>query len=205
MRIAILTAVFLSFFSAFAQAGTKRIVALGDSLTAGYGLKAGEDYGTQLQTYLKDKGLDVRVDNAGVSGDTSAGGLARVDWATAGDPAPSLVIVAFGGNDLLRGIEPAVMESNLRGILQKLKTANIPAILYGMKAPLNLPTAYRQKFDAVYARLADEFDVPLYPFFLDGVAMDPALNIEDGVHPNTQGIAVMVARTGPLVVDLIAE
>ena len=193
----LLTSLIFSATPAFAE--TKRIVALGDSLTAGYGLQSGEDYATQLQEALKAKGLDVKVDNAGVSGDTAAGGLSRLNWAISGEPKPDLVIVALGANDMLRGIDPATTRKNLFSILSTLKEKGIPAVLYGMKAPLNLPTSYRSKFNAIYPDLSKEFDAPLYPFFLEGVAMNSKLNLEDGVHPTKDGVALMVDKTAPLI------
>ena len=180
-------------------AETLRIVTLGDSLTAGYGLQAGEDYATQLQASLVKEGVDVKIDNAGVSGDTSAGGLSRVDWAIGGEPKPSLVIVALGANDMLRGVDPLTTENNLRSILTNLRKKDVPAFLYGMKAPFNLPATYRKPFNAMYPKLAEEFDIPLYPFFLEGVAMNPKLNLEDGVHPTKEGVALMVEKTEPLI------
>lgn len=189
----------LIFSSSPSFAETKRIVALGDSLTAGYGLQSGEDYATQLQDALKAKGLNVKVDNAGVSGDTAAGGLSRLNWAISGEPKPDLVIVALGANDMLRGIDPATTRKNLAYILSTLKEKDIPAVLYGMKAPLNLPAQYRTKFNALYPELAKEYSAPLYPFFLEGVAMNSKLNLEDGVHPTKEGIALMVEKTLPLI------
>ena len=181
------------------QGTPMRIVALGDSLTAGYGLQGGQDYPSRLQEALRQQGYDVTVDNAGVSGDTSAGGLARIEWAIAGERTPDLVIVALGANDMLRGIAVSETEKNLRGILQKLKDRNIPAILYGMKAPINMPLMFRSNLEKMYIKLAREFDAPLYPFFLEGVAMEPDMNIADGYHPNEKGIAHMVEKTLPLV------
>ncbi len=197
-------AIFLTLFFLFplhsaAFAETLRVVALGDSLTAGYGLQAGEDYATQLQQALIAKDLDVKIDNAGVSGDTSAGGLSRLEWSVSGEPKPSLVIVALGANDMLRAVDPATTEVNLRSILEKIKAKGIPAILYGMKAPINMPPAYRKSFNDIYPKLAEEFDLPLYPFFLEGVAMNAKLNLQDGVHPTKEGIAIMVEKTLPLI------
>ncbi len=177
----------------------QRIVALGDSLTAGYGLQGGEDFASRLQATLISDGLNVKVDNAGVSGDTTAGGKARLEWAVAGDPKPKLVIVALGGNDLLRAIDPAVTKENLRAILKDLQSRNIPALLVGMRSPTNMGPAYRSHFDKIYKDLAKEFDVPLYPFFLEGVAMRADLNLPDGIHPNTKGIDVMVKGILPTV------
>lgn len=203
---AICLAVLLLFpLNSAAFAETLRIVALGDSLTAGYGLQAGEDYPTQLQKALIDKGIDVKIDNAGVSGDTTAGGLSRLEWVTSGEPKPTLTIVALGANDMLRAIDPATTESNLRSILQKLKAKNIPAVLYGMNAPINMPPTYRKSFNSLYPKLADEFGVPLYPFFLEDVAMNPKLNLEDGIHPTKEGIALIVKKTLPFIEEQLKK
>ncbi|PZP56828.1 MAG: arylesterase [Micavibrio aeruginosavorus] len=197
---AIILSLFLIVSSSSAALAEKlRIVALGDSLTAGYGLQAGEDYANQLQQALISKGLDVKIDNAGVSGDTTAGGLSRLEWVTAGEPKPALVIVALGANDMLRAIDPSTTESNLRSILKNLKDKDIPAVLYGMKAPINMPPAYRKSFNDIYPTLSEEFDVPLYPFFLEGIAMNSKLNLDDGVHPTKEGVALMVEKTSPLI------
>lgn len=188
-----------AFPASAADTQAKRIVALGDSLTAGYGLQAGQDFATQLQLALQAEKYNVKIDNAGVSGDTSAGGRSRLDWAVSGEPRPSLVIVALGGNDLLRGLDPQVTRDNLDAILKELQKRNLPVLLLGMKSPTNLGPFYQKKFDAIYPDLADEYDVPLYPFFLQDVAMNPALNQADGVHPNPQGVAVMVKNILPAV------
>ncbi len=190
---------FLLLFTPMSAKAQDRIVALGDSLTAGYGLEAGEDFATRLQEALIADGIPVKIDNAGVSGDTSQGGLNRVDWAIQGEPAPKLVILALGANDMLRGIDPAVTKANLSGILDKLKAKDIPVLLVGMRSPANLGPFFRGKFDKMYRELADEYDVPLYPFFLDGVAMKQELNLSDGMHPNQKGIAIMVEKILPTV------
>jgi acyl-CoA thioesterase-1 len=176
-----------------------RVVALGDSLTAGYGLQAGEDFATKLQEALIADGVNVKIDNAGVSGDTSAGGKSRLEWAVAGDVKPRLVIVALGANDMLRGLDPAVTKENLGAILTELKKQKIPALLVGMKSPTNLGPLFQGKFDKIYPALAKEYNVPLYPFFLDGVAMKSELNLDDGIHPNTKGIEVIVKNILPAV------
>lgn len=193
----------LSFYALPGYAAPLRVVALGDSLTAGYGLKGGEDYASRLEAALKKKGLDVTIANAGVSGDTTAGGVSRLDWAIAGKTPPDLVIIALGANDMLRGVSPEITEKNLEAILKKLAQKNIPAVLYGMRTPVNLPLAYRTKFESIYPRLAKKYDVALYPFFLEGVATNPTLNLADGVHPNTKGIAVMVEKTVPIIYDAL--
>ncbi len=199
MRIALFFLIFCIFPMAVKAEAPLRIVALGDSLTAGYGLESGQDFATKLQEALIADGISVKIDNAGVSGDTSAGGLARVDWATAGDPSPKLVIVALGANDMLRGIDPDVTRKNLAAILDRLKEKNIPVLLAGMRSPTNLGPFFRGKFDKMYRELAREYDVPLYPFFLEGVAMNAELNLSDGIHPNQKGIAIMVENILPSV------
>lgn len=177
------------------------LVALGDSLTAGYGLPADKAFPVQLEAALKAAGVSVRVINAGVSGDTSAGGLARLDWVL-GDR-PQAAIVALGANDMLRGIDPAVTEANLDKIVTRLKQRGIRVLLVGMLAQPTLGNDYRKAFDAVYPRLAAKHELPLYPFFLDGVAADPKLNQGDGIHPTAEGIAVMVRGILPQVRALV--
>jgi len=177
------------------------LVALGDSLTAGYGLPADKAFPVQLEAALKAAGVSVRVINAGVSGDTSAGGLARLDWVL-GDR-PQAAIVALGANDMLRGIDPKVTEANLDKIITRMKERNIRVLLVGMLAQPTLGNDYRKAFDAVYPRLAAKHELPLYPFFLDGVAADPKLNQGDGIHPTAEGIAVMVRGILPQVSALV--
>lgn len=200
-----LLAAALCFLASPAAAETARVVALGDSLTAGYGLQQGEDFVSQLQKSLTAEGLDVKLENAGVSGDTSAGGKSRLEWAIGGEPKPRLVIVALGGNDLLRGIEPKVTYDNLDFILKTLKDKEIPALLVGMKSPTNLGPFYQKKFDRIYPDLADEYDVPLYPFFLDGVAMIPSMNQDDGIHPNIEGVRLIVKNITPEIKDALKD
>jgi len=180
-----------------------RITVLGDSLTAGLGLAAAETFPTQLEKALRRQGLKVDVANAGVSGDTTAGGLARLDWTLADDP--QLVIVELGANDALRGLSPDEAAANLDAILTRLKQKGVPALLIGMRAPRNLGPDYYNSFNAIYPRLAGKHDVPLYPFFLDGVVGNPALNQTDGIHPNPQGVAVIVKRILPLVLQTIGQ
>jgi acyl-CoA thioesterase-1 len=175
----------------------KRLLVLGDSLTAGYGLAAGETFPEQLERALQQAGHNVTVINAGVSGDTTAGGLARLDWALRDDP--QLVIVELGGNDALRGLPPEETFDNLDAILERLDTAGISIILTGMQAPRNLGVDYTTDFDQIYPRLASKYKVSFYPFFLDGVALDPALNQADGIHPNSAGVAVIVDRMLPVL------
>lgn len=174
-----------------------RIAVLGDSLTAGYGLAADQSFPAQLEAALRQRGYPVEVQNAGVSGDTTAGGLARLDWLL--DSRPDLVIVELGGNDALRGIDPESTRANLDAILVRLKQNGIRPLLAGMRAPRNLGRDYYTKFDALYPELAQRHGVPFYPFFLDGVAGRPELNLGDGIHPDPAGIAVIVRQIQPLV------
>ncbi len=180
-----------------------RLTVLGDSLTAGYGLTAEEAFPAQLERALQAQGLAVSVSNAGVSGDTTAGGLARLDWALA--DRPDLVIVELGANDALRALPPAATAANLDAILTRLQQRKVAVLLAGMVAPRNLGRDYYGNFDAIYPRLAAKYQVPLYPFFLDGVAGDPALNQADGIHPNPRGVAKIVRRIMPLVQKTLAE
>jgi len=184
-----------------AAARVPEILALGDSLTAGYGLPAQEAFPVRLQARLRDQGVEVRVVNAGVSGDTTAGGLARADWALADKP--DFVILALGANDALRGIDPATVRSNLDQLITKIQASGAKMLLLGMLAPPNWGDAYKRDFDNIYPELAKAHNVPLYPFFLEGVAMDPALNQPDGLHPNEKGVAVLVDHIAPLVAKLV--
>jgi acyl-CoA thioesterase I len=172
-----------------------RILAFGDSLTSGYGLPDEDSFPAQLQRALIAAGEAVTVVNGGVAGDTSAGGLARLDWSLADKP--DLVILEFGANDGLRGLDPAATRKNLASMLTRLARDGIPTLLVGMKAPRNLGPDYVAAFDPIYEDLAREFQVPLDPFYLDGVAGDPALNQSDGIHPNAAGVAVIVKRIAP--------
>lgn len=177
------------------------ILALGTSLTQGYNLPPGTDFTVQLEQALTKGGRSVRIINAGVSGDTSAGGLARLDWAL-GEPVDA-AIVELGSNDALRGLSPKQTEANLDAILTKLKSRKIRVLLTGMLAPRNLGPDYGKDFDAIYPRLAAKHGVPLYPFFLDGVAANLKLNQADGIHPNEEGTKVIVARILPYVEKLV--
>lgn len=180
---------------------TVKIVALGDSLTHGYGLPPAEGFVPQLERWLHANGAPwAQVINAGVSGDTTAGGLARLDWSLA-DGGDAL-IVALGGNDLLRGLDPAASRQNLRGILEGAQARGLPVLLSGMQAPGNYGPEFKQAFDAMYPDLAAEFGALHDPFFLAGVTEDRTLWQEDGIHPNADGVAVIVERIGPMVLDL---
>jgi len=180
-----------------------RILVLGDSLSAGYGLPAAEAFPAQLEQALRQSGQAVRVINAGVSGDTTAGGLARLDWALA--ERPQLVIVQLGANDALRGLDPEQARANLDAILTRLQREGAQVLLAGMRAPRNLGPAYYTKFDRIYGDLARKHRVALDPFFLEGVALRPELNQSDGLHPNAEGVAVVVRRLLPQVRALLAE
>lgn len=186
-----------------AEAREVRILALGDSLTAGYGLARAEGFVAQLEAALRAKGIPARVLDGGVSGDTTAGGRARLDWALA--DRPDVAIVALGGNDGLRAIPPDATYANLDAILRRLAERNVPALLAGMLAPPNLGAEYGEAFRGAFERLAREHDVVFYPFFLDGVAAEPVLNQPDGIHPNARGVAVMVERILPAVERLIEK
>ena len=183
-----------------------RILALGDSLTQGYGLPPGADYPAVLEQALKAQGLNVVIVNGGVSGDTSAGGLARLDWSLA-DPkgVPDAVIVELGANDGLRGLPVSEMEKNLDAILAGLKARNIPVLFVGMKGPRNFGSQYAAEYDAVFAHLAKKYGVLFYPFFLEGVALEASLAQADGLHPNQAGVQAIVKRLVPIAARLVQQ
>jgi acyl-CoA thioesterase-1 len=179
------------------QASTRpiKLVALGDSLTAGYGLPASGAFPVKLQKALQAKGIAVEIGNAGVSGDTSSGGLARLDWSIGKDTEG--VILELGANDALRGLDPQVTRNALEEILKRMKARNIPVLLCGMYAPPNYGKDYAAKFNAIYPDLAKQYGVPLYPFFLDGVATVQRLTQPDGLHPTAEGIDAIVTNILP--------
>jgi acyl-CoA thioesterase-1 len=181
-----------------AQTEPVKLAILGDSLAAGYGLAPAQAFPARLQAALKEKGRNVTVINHGVSGDTTAGGVERLDWML-GDR-PDIVLVELGGNDALRALDPAATERNLDTIVKKLKEAGVTVWLAGMLAPRNFGPEYAKSFDAVFKKIADKYEVPFYAFFLDGVAQDPALNQPDGIHPNARGVDVVVERIIPFVI-----
>jgi acyl-CoA thioesterase I len=185
-----------------AGAAPVKLLAFGDSLIHGYGLDAGATFPEQLESALRARGFDVRVINGGNSGDTTAGGRARLDWALADKP--DAVLVELGANDGLRGLDPGQTYENLDAILTRLSAEKLPVLLAGMLAPRNLGAEYTQEFDSVFPRLAEKHGVALYPFFLDGIALDPSLNQADGIHPNPAGVKVLVERISPQIIDLIA-
>ncbi len=191
-----------------AMAGTKScdgktLVVLGDSLVAGFGLDPGAAYPEQLAAKLSEKGIRVEVINAGVSGDTTSSGLARLEWSV-GEEADA-VLLELGANDALRGISPEVTEKNLDAMIEKLKARNIEVLLAGMMAPPNMGKSYGKQFNGIYKRLAEKHAVSLYPFFLEGVVADPKLNLPDGIHPTREGIAVIVEKTLPAVKELLKK
>jgi acyl-CoA thioesterase-1 len=184
-----------------AEARTIRIVALGDSLSAGYDLGPQDAFPARLEAALKARGHDVAVENAGVSGDTASGGADRLDWSV--PEGTDIVIVELGANDALRGIDPKITEGALESILMRLKERKIAVLLAGMYAPRNNGAAYVKAFDAIYPRLAEKHGVPLYPFFLDGIAGNPTLNLPDLLHPNPKGVGVIVERILPRIEALV--
>jgi acyl-CoA thioesterase I len=180
-----------------------RIVALGDSLTAGLGLPANAAFPARLEKALKGKGIAVEITNAGVSGDTASGGLARLDWSV--PEGTDAAIVELGANDTLRGIDPKVTRQALEEIVRRLRERGIAVLLAGMRATPNLGPDYGRDFEAIYSDLAARNDLLLYPFFLDGVATDAKLNQRDGLHPTAAGVDAIVARILPKAEELVAR
>jgi len=184
----------------------KLVVAFGDSLYAGYGVAQNESFPFRLEQALKAEGLAVQVHNAGVSGETSLGGMQRLAFTLDGLPRkPDLLLLDLGGNDMLRGLPPEDSEKNLRAILDQLKQRHIPVLLTGMMAAPNMGKDYAAKFDAIYPRLAKDYDLPLYPFFLDGVIGDPKLMQADSIHPNPAGVTLIVGKIAPMVAGLLKD
>lgn len=182
---------------------TVRIVAFGDSLTAGFGLKPGQGFPEQLGKLLASRSVDAEIINAGVSGDTTAAGLARLDWSI--PDGTDAVILELGANDALRGSAPADARRNLEAMITSLKARGIEILVAGMVAPRNLGTAYARAFDPIFPELAAKYGTLLYPFFLEGVALDPKLNLADGLHPTAEGVAIIAQRIAPKVEELIAR
>jgi len=183
-----------------AMAADKMILAFGDSLTAGYGLKPTEAFPAQLEASLRRDKIAVRVQNAGVSGDTTAQARARLDWVLRSmKQRPDLIIVQLGGNDMLRGIDPAQTRANLSAILAELKKRKMPVLLAGMLAAPNLGSDYGKRFNPIYPALAKQYGAGLYPFFLKGVTGNPALQLPDHMHPTGKGVAVVVRGISPSV------
>ena len=179
------------------------IVAIGDSLTAGYQLPPGAGFPEQLNRALKEKGHEVKVTNAGVSGDTSSGGLARLDWALS--DSTDIVILELGSNDALRGIDPALTRQNLAAMIEKLQARGITVVLAGMLAPPNMGADYGEEFNRIFPDLAERYGLILYPFFLDGVAANPDLNLADGMHPTQEGVHLIVTRILPTIEQAISQ
>lgn len=200
-----MVAAFCAFLMAPAAGAAEplKIVALGDSLTAGYGLPADAAFPARLQAALIAKGYDVTIVNAGVSGDTTTGGLDRLAWSV--PDGTDGVILELGANDALRGVDPKVTKTTLEKILDALAKRHIPVLLAGMQSPRNMGPDYVKTFDAIYPALAAHYDVVFYPFFLAGVATDAKLNQADSMHPNPQGVDVIVQRMLPSVEELIAR
>lgn len=186
------------------------VAALGDSLTAGYGLPRADGFVPQMQAWLTEQGVEVEVRNAGVSGDTTAGGLSRVDWTLTDDV--DAMIVALGGNDLLRGLDPAVSRRNLDGILQAAKAKDVPVLLVGVAASMNYGADYKAAFDGMYAELSAQYETLLYPDFFRGLAELPDREVArrehlqgDGIHPDASGVEILVEAMGPSVLELVRQ
>jgi acyl-CoA thioesterase-1 len=194
----------MMIFMPLAPAGaTPVIMVLGDSLVAGHGLPQGQAFPDILANKLAADDIDVTMINAGVSGDTTAGGLARLDWSLAENPSGAIIVL--GGNDLLRGLDPKASHDNLDAIISRLKDRNVKILLAGMQAPRNLGADYAAEFDRIYPALAAKHDILLYPFFLDGVALMVDLNQPDGMHPNQAGVEVIAKKIMPMVKQLLDQ
>lgn len=200
----LLAAGFLTLLTIFPLAAEPiRIVGFGDSLMAGYRLDPGQSFPERLEQALRERGHDVVIANAGVSGDTTSGGLERLDWSVPEET--DIVMLELGANDMLRAVPPDVTERNLAEMIDRLQARDIEIILMGMLAAPNLGNAYRETFDAIFPRLAESYGVALYPFFLDGVATQADLTLDDGMHPNAEGVDIMVERVLPLIEETLAE
>ena len=206
IAVALLATFFGGIFSPPASAADgpiRTIMAFGDSLTSGYGLPPADAFPVKLEAALRARGHAVRVINAGVAGDTTAGGRARLAWMLADKP--DAVILELGANDGLRGLDPAETLANLRAIMEQLKAADLPVLLAGMRAPPNLGRDFGAEFDTIFATVALEYDALFYPFFLEGVAALPRLNQNDGIHPNSAGVTIVVERIIPSVEALLSR
>lgn len=192
---------FLTISQKVTAAKDYTVLAFGDSLTAGYGLAKEAGFTDQLQAYLRQQGHSITVINAGVSGDTTSGGLSRLEWSLAGlsDGKPDLVLLALGGNDALRGIDPEISRANMDKMLTILKNAQAQTLVLGMLAPPNMGEDYSAKFNGIFPELAKKYKTSLYPFFLEGVAGNAALNQNDAMHPNEQGVALIVEKLAPVI------
>jgi acyl-CoA thioesterase I len=196
----------LAATTATAAPRPKLILAFGDSLTAGYDLPPTDSFPAQLQASLRQQGMVVTVHNAGVSGDTTTQGRARLAWVLKGLKAkPDLVVLELGANDSLRGIDPAITRANIDAMLGDFKKRGIPVLLTGMLAPPNMGAAYAKSFNPLFPAMAKKHGVPFYPFFMDGVVLNEKLKLADGLHPNRQGVAVIVQRIKPHVLEALAK
>ncbi len=204
LRLIVYLGFLMAGSAAQAQERDVHVLAFGDSLTAGYGLPMGQGFAPQLEDTLRRNGIRARVTNAGVSGNTAANGRARIKWTLDGlKVKPDLAIVALGANDMLRGYPPSQTREDLDAILAEFKRRDIPVLLAGMLAPPNLGSRYMQDYNSIFPDLARKYNAPLYPFFLDGVAGIPALNLPDRVHPNFQGVKRMVSGIAPTVLKAL--
>lgn len=200
-HLATLLVLLSAAFPSIALAETRTVLVFGDSLVAGYGLPAEQGFVAQLQAALDAQGADIKLINAGVSGDTTGGGLARLDWALADKP--DAVLLELGANDMLRGLPVDRVRENLTAILERLRAENIPVLLAGMRANRGLGPDYVAEYDRLFQDLASQYDAALYPFFLEGVVMVESLNQADLMHPNAKGVAEIVRRITPHVIDLV--
>lgn len=203
---AVLLLSFSGHWSLSAQESDIQILALGDSLTAGYGLPVGEGFTDQLEVWLNERaGKPIKVINGGVSGDTSTGGRSRMDWALAPIKGgkPDLVVLELGANDALRGVAPEITRTNIEAMVKTLTDRNIPVLIAGMLASPSWGPDYEATFNAIFPDMAKKYEVPLYPFFLDGVATIESLNQDDGLHPNAEGVAIIVGKIGPIIQDIV--
>jgi acyl-CoA thioesterase-1 len=188
-------------WSTLAAAETFKIVGFGDSLMAGYNLGPDEGFPKKLEAALRERGHDVSIADAGVSGDTTSGGLSRLDWSVPGGT--DLVILELGANDMLRGLSPAIAEQNLDAMMASLQKRGIAIVLAGMQAAPNLGPDYASAFNGIFPKLAQKYDAPLIPFFLEGVAANPSLQLDDGLHPNAAGVDRMVEVALPIVEPML--
>lgn len=196
-------ALIMVFLSAPAFAADKKILVFGDSLVAGHNIPLADAFPAQLENKLRADGHAIKVINAGVSGDTTSGGLTRLDWSLAENP--DYVILELGANDMLRAVPPTVTRDNLKKMLDVLKARKTPVLLAGMHSYKNLGESFGDSYETMYKELAAEYDAVFYPFFLDGIAMNPALNIDDGMHPNPKGVLVIVDKIYPSVQKLLEK
>ncbi len=187
------------------SAENKTILAFGDSLTAGYGLPTEDSFTVQLESKLNSRGLPATVINAGVSGDTTSGGFSRLEWVLSSYTDIDLVILTLGGNDALRGIDPKVTRNNMDKMTKILTSRNIPTLIGGMMAPPNLGQIYGKDFNSIYTDIADKYEVPLYPFFLDGVAGILEFNQADTIHPNKKGVDIITERLASVIINLVGR